>query len=205
MPHLLHHHHHHHRRRYSWPYCNSGQRLRERRNLPIITIRGPPNQYASPFLTPVVSEDLLEDDVVSAGIMHSQPPRPLYRLWSSSSSSFPETSHMEYQSRAKDSSPGSGLGCGCGSLRRMTQPPLDRTRSLLVLPTTLSAGQAMISPYWIERLSAHPMPHSNGPGRLAEGDARARLAVNRNHRRCHSERPRAWKEPSENLWTLQEE
>ncbi|KAL4961992.1 uncharacterized protein BDV14DRAFT_113610 [Aspergillus stella-maris] len=180
----------HHKRRHSWPYCGSGMHLRERRNLPIITVTEPADEvgkeFESQFLTPIDTEDLLEDDAASAGIIRSESTRP-HRLW-------PQSKSKARQAEASD---------GTVSLRKMMQPPLDRARSLFVLPTTMSAGEAVMLPYWIYRLSAHPIaPKERGRPRA---DERSRLVIEKNHRRCHSERPRAWKQPSENLWTLQEE
>ncbi|KAL4920067.1 hypothetical protein BDW62DRAFT_177520 [Aspergillus aurantiobrunneus] len=183
MPHF------HHRRRHSWPYCGSSTRLRERRNLPIITVTGPPpDELQTEFPSPVNSAELIEDDAASAGIIRSQSTHS-HRLWH----------HSKDGTQPNQAS----AGTVHVSLRKMMQPPLDRARSLFVLPTALSAGETVMLPYWIYRLSAHPIaPKERGVLRHGE---RGRLLIERNHRRCHSERPRAWKQPSEKLWTLQEE
>ncbi|KAL2863400.1 uncharacterized protein BJX67DRAFT_261261 [Aspergillus lucknowensis] len=182
MPHLI-----HHKRRHSWPYCGSGMRPRERQNVPIITVTGPDDELDTQFLTPVVSEDLLEDDAASAGIVRSQPTHPHHRLWHSS----------------KEGAGHSQTSIATVSLRKMVQPPLDRARSLFVLPSTITAKEVVFLPDWVHRLAAHPM-NPTERGRPQE-DRRGRLSTDKNHRRCHSERPRSWKQPSEKLWTLKEE
>ncbi|OJJ01731.1 hypothetical protein ASPVEDRAFT_52622 [Aspergillus versicolor CBS 583.65] len=181
MPHF------HHKRRHSWPYCGSGMRLRERRNLPIITVTAPSDGFdsESQFMTPVQSGDLLEDDAASAGIIRSQPAHS-HRLWH----------------HPKDGAKQNQTTVAAVSLRKMMQPPLDRARSLFVLPTTMS-GETVLLPYWVHRLSAHPIT-TNEKGRPQDGE-RGRLMIEKNHRRCHSERPRSWKQPSEKLWPLAEE
>ncbi|KAL4785434.1 hypothetical protein BJX76DRAFT_182296 [Aspergillus varians] len=180
MPHF------HHNRRHSWPYCGSSMRLRERRNLPIITVTGPPDEFEfeDQFMTPVDTEDLLEDDAASAGIIRSQSTHS-HRLWHHSGAGHSQTNVSTV------------------SLRKMIQPPLDRARSLFVLPTTMSAGETVLLPYWIHRLSAHPIATKDS-AKARDGE-RGRLMSQKNHRRCHSERPRSWKQPSEKLWTLEEE
>jgi hypothetical protein len=180
MPHLI-----HHKRRHSWPYCGTGMSARDRRNVPLITVTEPDDEFETEFLTPIMSEDLYyEDDAASAGI---EPTRAHHRLWHSSKESTGEGSaHVD-----------------AVSLRKIVQPPLDRARSLFVLPTTVSGKEIMLLPYWVHRLAAHPIaPRPRGRSRDHE---RGRLALDKNHRRCHSERPRSWKQPSKNLWTLKEE
>ncbi|KAL4878011.1 hypothetical protein BJY04DRAFT_221583 [Aspergillus karnatakaensis] len=174
-----------HTRRHSWPYCGSGMRLRDRRNLPVITVTGPPEDVETEFLTPVIPEDLLEDDAAAAGIVRSQTTGS-HRHWYHSS-------HAASQDEKS---------IGTVSLRRIVQPPLDRARSLFMLPTVISAGEAALLPYWVHRLSKHPISIKEKDPRNVE---RGRLIVDKNHRRCHSERPRSWKQPSEKLWTLKEE
>ncbi|KAL2856420.1 hypothetical protein BJY01DRAFT_178953 [Aspergillus pseudoustus] len=182
MPYLI-----HHNRRHSWPYYGSGMGVRDRRNVPIITVTEPDDELEAEFQTPIVSEDLFEDDAASAGIVRSQPARAHHRLWHSS----------------KESAGDGSAGVDTVSLRKIVQPPLDRARSLFVLPTSVSTKEIMLLPYWVHRLAAHPIaPHQRGRSRENE---RSRLALDKNHRRCHSERPRSWKQPSENLWTLKEE
>ncbi|KAL2820899.1 hypothetical protein BDW59DRAFT_112691 [Aspergillus cavernicola] len=182
MPHLM-----HHKRRHSWPYCGSSTHLHNHQTIPIITVTGPPDELETQFLTPVVSEDLLEDDAASAGIVRSQPTRSHHKLWHHSKEQAGHNQPI----------------IGSGSFRKMLQPQLARARSLFVLPTAMSAGETVLLPYWIHRLSAHPIT-TNERGRSREHE-QGRLAAIKNHRRCHSERPRSWRRPSDKLWTLQEE
>ncbi|KAJ0426919.1 hypothetical protein BJY00DRAFT_306910 [Aspergillus carlsbadensis] len=179
MPHLI-----HHKRRHSWPYCSTGMGTRDRRNVPIITLTEPDDELETQFLTPIVSEDLFEDDAASAGI---EPTRAHHRLWHSS----------------KELTGDGSARVDTVSLRRIVHPPLDRARSLFILPTAVSAKEITLLPYWVNRLAAHPIT-TQQRGRSRENE-RSQLALDKNHRRCHSERPRSWKQPSENLWTLKEE
>jgi hypothetical protein len=81
----------------------------------------------------------------------------------------------------------------------MIRPPLDKARSLFVLPTTTTAGVNVVVSYWVPQRDAVP-DRGRGVSALPSN-----LDVERNHRRCHSEQPRAWRRPSASLWTLQEE
>ncbi|GKZ78128.1 hypothetical protein AnigIFM56816_001512 [Aspergillus niger] len=193
MPHLV-----HHRRRHSWPYCGPGTQLRERRNLPLI-IAEQQRQFEQQFLTPVGSEDLLEDDAASAGIVRSgnaRTHRRWYAPWDSASPGAPSqvTGHH--------------AGSGSGSLRRMIRPPLDKARSLFVLPTTTTTGESVLVSYWMPQ-EASVLPPSDSiaeRGRVTDVKTGAGyLSVERYHRRCHSEQPRSWKRPSATLWPLEEE
>ncbi|OOF99523.1 hypothetical protein ASPCADRAFT_203302 [Aspergillus carbonarius ITEM 5010] len=172
----------HHRRRHSWPYCGPGTQLRERRNLPLVI----PEQQ---FLTPVGSGDLLEDDAASAGIVRSKTARPHRRWFAPWDSTTPGAANP-------------------GSLRKMIRPPLDKARSLFVLPTTTTAGESVLISYWVPQgvpVTPVPAPMS-GRGRASGSETGAGyLSVERYHRRCHSEQPRSWKRPSASLWPLEEE
>ncbi|KAL4901420.1 hypothetical protein BDW74DRAFT_83404 [Aspergillus multicolor] len=175
----------HHKRRHSWPYCGSSTQLKER-NLPAITVTGPDDEFEGQFLTPIESDELFEDDAAYAGIVRSQSSRS-HRLWHHS-----KDKKEAYQANA-----------GTVSLRKMMQPPLDRARSFFVLPSTVSTKEMALLPYWVHRLSAHPIAAKER--KAPQTETRGRLMVEKNHRRCHSERPRSWKQPSEDLWTLLEE
>jgi hypothetical protein len=94
---------------------------------------------------------------------------------------------------------------GTGSLRRMIRPPLDKARSLFVLPTTTSAGKQVVVSLWVPQASeTQPANMFTDRGRTTTDDSDY-LAAERNHRRCHSEQPRSWRAPSASLWTLLEE
>ncbi|RAH59959.1 hypothetical protein BO85DRAFT_254768 [Aspergillus piperis CBS 112811] len=193
MPHLV-----HHRRRHSWPYCGPGTQLRERRNLPLV-IAEQQRQFEQQFLTPVGSEDLLEDDAASAGIVRSRTARPHRRWYAPWDTTSPSASGQVTDHHA---------GSGSGSLRKMIRPPLDKARSLFVLPTTTTTGESVLVSYWMPQ-GAPILPPSGSiaeRGRVADVKTGAGyLSVERNHRRCHSEQPRSWKRPSATLWPLEEE
>ncbi|BCR96250.1 uncharacterized protein AKAW2_21190S [Aspergillus luchuensis] len=193
MPHLV-----HHRRRHSWPYCGPGTQLRERRNLPLV-IAEQQRQFEQQFLTPVGSEDLLEDDAASAGIVRSRTARPHRRWYAPWDTTSPSASGQVTDHHA---------GSGSGSLRKMIRPPLDKARSLFVLPTTTTTGESVLVSYWMPQ-GAPILPPSGSiaeRGRVADVKTGAGyLSVERYHRRCHSEQPRSWKRPSATLWPLEEE
>ncbi|KAI9370691.1 hypothetical protein BJX61DRAFT_76011 [Aspergillus egyptiacus] len=181
MPHFR-----HHKRRHSWPYCGAGAYPHTTQNIPTITVTRPPDELEPQFLASIMSEELADDDAASAGIVRSEN-RSHHRLW--------------YSSKRK---PGDDkASVGTGSLRKMVQPPLDRARSLFTIPPAPSIGEAVLLPYWIYRISAHPIASSERA--QSQEEERGRLAAVKNHRRCHSERPRSWKKPSKKLWTLEEE
>ncbi|KAE8375360.1 hypothetical protein BDV26DRAFT_17687 [Aspergillus bertholletiae] len=187
MPHLL-----HHRRRHSWPYCGPGPR----RNVPLMRVAEQQAQLEQQFLTPLNSSDYFGDDAASAGIV--PPPkttRPHYRIWPYSKTTVEHTTPRAGYSY--------GSGSSSGSLRRMIRPPLDKARSLFVLPTTTSTGQNVVISYWVPQ---RPAEQPVAPDRGRELSSLPKhLAVDRNHRRCHSEQPRSWRRPSASLWTLAEE
>ncbi|KAH8427341.1 uncharacterized protein LDX57_005054 [Aspergillus melleus] len=192
MPHLV-----HHRRRHSWPYCG-GTNSRERRTLPVLTAPfEPSNSFERPFPTPLVPGELPEDDAAWAGITRAKTSRSR-RFWSSSRhTTVPE--QRQYSTTAAAS--GSG-----GSLRRMIRPPLDKARSLFVLPTTTTAGDNVFVSFWVPQRPELGAPAGRLPDRgRTLGDGLGHLSPDRNHRRCHSEQPRAWRRPSAALWTLKEE
>ncbi|RHZ72811.1 hypothetical protein CDV55_108730 [Aspergillus turcosus] len=199
VPHLR-----HHRRRHSWPFGSPGAQLRERRIARDSSASAlDPSTLAEleeHYLAPIVSEDLPEDDAASAGIVRAKTTRS--HRWFASK--------HEHAVRHGTAGPGhkstavSG-GTGTGSLRRIIRPPLDKARSLFVLPTTTSAGERVVVSCWVsEAGGTQPADVVTDRGRtITEGSDY--LTAERNHRRCHSEQPRSWRAPSASLWTLLEE
>ncbi|PKY01705.1 hypothetical protein P168DRAFT_292790 [Aspergillus campestris IBT 28561] len=200
-----------HRRRHSWPAC-----VPERTTVPVITVSQPQEPPERQFLAPLVSAELLEsDDAASAGIVRSgdhsgSSSATRYRLW-------PHYHHHKVVAGSRTASARTDASMG-SPLRRMLRPPLDKARSLFVLPTTTTAGEKVVLSYWVpqsvpSRPSLSPLPSSPLSPALSETVERGRpvdAAVGRlraegNHRRCHSEQPRSWREPSASLWTLSEE
>ncbi|EAL93688.1 uncharacterized protein AFUA_2G13930 [Aspergillus fumigatus Af293] len=93
------------------------------------------------------------------------------------------------------------------SLRQMIRPPLDKARSLFVLPTTTSAGKQVVVSVWVPQ-AAETQPaytFADRGRKTTTTDDSDYLTAERNHRRCHSEQPRSWRAPSASLWTLLEE
>ncbi|KAE8354899.1 hypothetical protein BDV28DRAFT_146605 [Aspergillus coremiiformis] len=185
MPHLL-----YHKRRHSWPYSGPGPR----RNVPLMRVAEQQNQLKQQFLTPVVSGDYLDDDVASAGIVRPTTTRSHHRIWPSSKATVASGPHPITSS---------GYSHSSGSFRRMIRPPLDKARSLFVLPTTTTAGENVVISYWVPQ-QRPTQPVASDRGREVSSLPK-HLSVDRNHRRCHSEQPRSWRRPSATLWTLTEE
>lgn len=191
MPHLR-----HHRRRHSWPFGSPGAQLRERRiarnpsALDLSTLA----ELEEHYLAPIVSEDLPEDDAASAGIVRTKTTRS--HRW------FASKHAVRHGTAGQRSTTLSG---GTGSLRRMIRPPLDKARSLFVLPPTTSTGEQVVVSCWVsEAGGTQPADMVTDRGRTIP-DGSDYLTAERNHRRCHSEQPRSWRAPSASLWTLLEE
>ncbi|PKX99200.1 uncharacterized protein P174DRAFT_427418 [Aspergillus novofumigatus IBT 16806] len=194
MPHLR-----HHRRRHSWPFGSPAAQLRERRIARNSSALDPSTlaELEEHYLAPIVSEDLPEDDAASAGIVRTKTTRS--HRWFASKHAVRH--HTSSQRSATMSS-------GTGSLRKMIRPPLDKARSLFVLPTTTSAEAQVVVSLWVPQAAeTQPADMFADRGRTATttADESEYLAVERNHRRCHSEQPRSWRAPSASLWTLLEE
>ncbi|KAE8153747.1 hypothetical protein BDV25DRAFT_148719 [Aspergillus avenaceus] len=182
MPHLL-----NHRRRHSWPYCGPAPR----RNSPVMRIPDQQVQLEQQYLTPLAPGDFLGDDATSAGIVRSKTTRS-HRIWPYSKPAVATSANVPHINAS------SSYGHGTGSFRRMIRPPLDKARSLFVLPTTTTAGENVLVSYWVQGPPVQPVV----PDR---GRVSTLLSDDRNHRRCHSEQPRSWRRPSASLWTLKEE
>lgn len=196
----------HHRRHHSWPHCGPELCMREPRSLALrVSKLGTGSSSHSPWsfqhaaVAPLIAEELLDDDAEGAGIVRA--PRA-HRLWSlplgkGRDKSIPvSTSAVEARRHVHRS-----------VLRRLLRrPPLDKTRSLFVMPTTMTArDQVMISGWMPPRTTARPVVVSDRSRPPLSGVDAARFVAERRHRRCHSEQPRSWREPSAGLWTLQEE
>ncbi|KAF4215555.1 hypothetical protein CNMCM8980_010609 [Aspergillus fumigatiaffinis] len=193
MPHLR-----HHRRRHSWPFGSPAAQLRERRIARNSSALDPSTlaELEEHYLAPIVSEDLPEDDAASAGIVRTKTTRS--HRW------FASKHAVRHHTSSQRSATTSG---GTGSLRRMIRPPLDKARSLFVLPTTTSAETQVVVSFWVPQAAeTQPADMLADRGRTTTtADESDYLAVERNHRRCHSEQPRSWRAPSASLWTLLEE
>ncbi|KAJ5595247.1 uncharacterized protein N7459_001455 [Penicillium hispanicum] len=199
----------HHRRHHSWPHCGSELCMREPRSLEVRVSRQPLAPTSHPAwsfqqatVVPLIAEELPNDnDAEKAGIVQSQASRA-HRLWSRPLSKercedIPvSTSAAEARKHVHRS-----------VLRRLIRrPPLDKTRSLFVMPTTMTAGdQVLISGWMPPRLSARPVmvtDKTHSDWSVADS---AQFGAERRHRRSHSEQPRSWRKPSAGLWTLEEE
>ncbi|PYI34273.1 hypothetical protein BP00DRAFT_328960, partial [Aspergillus indologenus CBS 114.80] len=207
----------HHQRRHSWPYCGGGIPPQPLGRNWVQQQKSYQQLFEQHFLVPVGSEDLLEDDAASAGIgpsltrTRAMPavasntrPRRWWSSWWSSSARAGSTPHIDHAAS-------SGHG---GSFRKMVRPPLDKAKSLFVMPTTANqypvggGEEVLFTSYLVP--SPPSSQRAGGLGAAGQVDSvpgglALDLLAERNHRRCHSEQPRSWKRPSASLWPLEEE
>lgn len=212
MPHLL-----HHRRRHSWPYCGPIARSGTASSAPIKLARPP--QVHPQYTVPLQPADILlseeqYNDAASAGIIRSKT-KMKNRLWST-----PTSTVRNPKSQVPILNVGGGGGSGIPVPafmptilpRQIVRPQLDRARSLFALPTVAATTGASI-PGTGTNMASHWVPITAVPTQqplLTPNSAKYRIAgVDGQHgamlRRCHSERPRSWREPSAGLYTLVEE
>lgn len=146
---------------------------------------------------PLIREENI-DDAEMAGIARS-PSRSVHRLWTRPQKTWTEIPASASAAEARKHVHRSVLR------RLIRRPPLDKTRSLFVMPTMMTAGdQMMISGWMPSRLSARPVMVTDRRDGISVTDS-PQFASERRHRRSHSEQPRSWREPSAGLWTLKEE
>lgn len=196
----------HHRRHHSWPHCGSELCMREPRSLELRVFK-PPNEpqghapwsFQEATIVPLIAEEVPNDDAEMAGIVRS--PRT-HRIWS-----LPLGRGRDKNIPVSASAAEARKSVHRSILRRLIRrPPLDKTRSLLVMPTTMTArDQAMISGWMPPRLAAQPVLVSDRVRPELSAIDSTRLVAEKRHRRSHSEQPHSWRRPSAGLWTLQEE
>ncbi|KAJ5613292.1 hypothetical protein N7510_006486 [Penicillium lagena] len=156
--------------------------------------------FQAAIMVPQITEDEPGNDTDLAGIIRSRPSR-IHRLWSRPlsadgrenthlSAGAPEARHKAHRS----------------ILRRLARrPPFGKSQSLFVMPTTLAAGNKVLIPGWMPtRMSARPFAIREKQQITLSADT-TRMVHGKRHRRCHSEQPRSWREPSASLWALREE
>jgi hypothetical protein len=160
-----------------------------------------PWSFQQATVVPLITEELEDDDAEMAGIVRSRTPR-VHRLWSR-----PLLNDNREEIHLSATAVDARKHVHRSVLRRLIRrSPLDRTRSLFVMPTIRRAGDETIISGWMPaRISAQPVAViGRNRTALSEVDT-AKLLTERRHRRCHSEQPRSWREPSASLWPLQEE
>jgi hypothetical protein len=202
MPHIR-----HHRRHHTWPECRSELLMREPRDLEIHVSKagGPaatyiPLSFQRAMAAPLSTGELLCDDMGMPEL--SRQPKRMPRVWFR-----PSTKGRNDQVSLSGSSRQTKLAYR-SVLRRLTRrPPLNKTRSLVVVPSNMRSGDpytisGLVAP-WDLAKQAIFSDSDRVRSSLARADA-ARSMAERQHRRCHSEQPRAWRKPSATLWTLQE-
>ncbi|KAJ5133820.1 hypothetical protein N7526_005185 [Penicillium atrosanguineum] len=158
-----------------------------------------PWSFQEATLVPLIAEEVPNDDAEMAGIVRA--PRT-HRIWS-----LPLGRGRDKNIPVSASAAEARKSVHRSVLRRLIRrPPLDRSRSLLVVPTTMTArDQAIITGWMPPRIAARPLVVSDRIHTDISTFDAARLVAERRHRRCHSEQPRSWRRPSTGLWTLQEE
>jgi hypothetical protein len=209
------------RRRYSWPFSTPSTKSLDRntsidKRTPQLTLRARKRRFSfesasEEYFRP---DDVYEeDDAVSAGIIPSQSTRHS-RRWRSSSDDV-------YQGRRRSghgekeviiSSVTEADELPTAMLRRIVWPRLKKARALLPLHMAATSSAVRGDNVIISCLSS-PNLSGKDTGPMSELHARdpelheghLRPLAERRHRRCHSEQPRVWKEPSPGLWTLTEE
>lgn len=199
MPHTR-----HHRRHHTWPHCGSELCMLEPRGLDLHVSkpgRGPANYIQRSFpqatTVPLLTEDVLGDDTEMAGIVRQ--PRRMTRLW------FRSSKERNDEIQLSASLAHTRKNVHRGVLRRLIRrPPLNKTQSLLVVPSNMTGDPNILSAL-IQPQALVPLGAGSDRGRSTlPGADVARFVAERRHRRCHSEQPRAWRRPSATLWTLQE-
>lgn len=191
---------HRHRRHYSWPYCGPSPHGRERLDLTDTRgskLRSSAKEQFLPFkgqnTGPLFTEDIFdEDDAISAGIVRPKSTRH-HRLWSLSKDRDEVVSSVT----EADELPGAVL-------RRMVWAQLEKGRLPFTLHTTTATGENVTISYLDTMTAPEKSAHGPDATKGSLGDEYLRPLPGR-HRRCHSEQPRAWREPSACLWTLEEE
>lgn len=198
----------HHRRHHSWPHCGSELCMRAPSSVEIRLSKPARDLFSQqPWSSqqtttvPLIAEDITDqDDAEMAGIVRQS--SRTHRLLSRPMQGI-HPSDIPVSATAVDAQ----KHVHRSVLRRLIgRPALDKTRSLFVMPTMMTVGnQSMISGWMPPRLSARPVivvERSRAAGPIATAP---QFVAERRHRRCHSEQPRSWREPSATLWTLQEE
>jgi hypothetical protein len=196
-----------HRRHHSWPHCGSEICMREPRRLELRVSKpgtGSPGHtpwyFQQAAVVPLIMEELADDDAEMAGIVPSQMPRT-HRIWSR-----PLLKDRNEDLEVSESMIEARKHVHRSLLRRLIRrPPLDKTRSLFVMPTINTRDQFMISGWMPPRSSARPIAMTSRRPTVLSVSEDMKFHTERRHRRCHSEQPRAWRRPSATLWTLQEE
>lgn len=196
-----------HRRHHSWPHCGSEACMREPRSYELRVSKPgaePPGHTPWSFqqaaVVPLITEEFASDDAEMAGIIPSQMPRT-HRIWSR-----PISRDKNDDSGASASALEARKHVHRSVLRRLIRrPPLDKTRSLFVMPTISTRDQLVISGWMPPRSTARPMIMTNRLPTALPTREDIQAGTERRHRRSHSEQPRAWRRPSATLWTLQEE
>ncbi|KAL1964440.1 hypothetical protein VTN77DRAFT_6998 [Rasamsonia byssochlamydoides] len=208
------------RRHYSWPFNGPSTKAHDRNSSidigasQLVTrSRNYSLAFESAVEGPFRPGDVYEeDDAISAGIIPSKSTRRS-RLWPSSGDVPEGRKRSEY--REKDviiSSVTEADELPTAMLRRIIWPRLEKARQLFPLhmtatTSTVHGDKVIISCLSSPTLSETEAEMMSEPHRrdtvLDEGYLKP--LAERRHRRCHSEQPRVWKEPSPGLWTLMEE
>ncbi|OQE95427.1 hypothetical protein PENNAL_c0002G00731 [Penicillium nalgiovense] len=159
----------HHRRHHTWPQCGSELFMREPRGLEIHVSKlggGPtayiPLSFQQAVAAPLSTEELLCDDMGMPEI--SRQPKRMPRLWFRSS-----TKGRNDQSSLPGSS-GQTKQAYRSVLRRLTRrPPLNKTRSLVVVPSNMRSDDPYIVSGLVAPRNLAKQAGFSDTGRLSDG------------------------------------
>lgn len=189
-----------HVRHHTWPYCGPAPRSHDREDR---RLRHAPRRRSSlrdyflsledSTVNPLYRDIFYEDDAASAGIVRSKSARSR-RLWSS-----PEDDEQIVSTVSKAD------GTPKAVLRRVVLPRLDKARHMFPKHSISTRGSDAVVMAYMEVPAPSKTPTKPRDMRATQSSTSLKPTPERHHRRCHSEQPRAWREPSASLWTLLEE
>jgi hypothetical protein len=187
-----------HTRHYTWPYCGPVHGHEDRREHDAARRRSSLKDYflslEDSTVNPLYLDVFYEDDATSAGIVRSKSSRS-YRLWSG-----PKDEDQIISTITEAD------GTPRAVLRRVVLPQLDKARQMFPKHNTPTSGEdAMVMAYMKVPAPSRPLIKSGEKKERMLNSTSLESEPARHHRRCHSEQPRAWREPSASLWTLLEE
>lgn len=195
-------------RHYSWPFSSpsttkvdSSAFLVDARSPRWLKRRSSLEDAFQTRFSPDGLDSFTDDDIFSAGIVRSKSTRQLKRSRFHRDGSSDEHGDVEIivsSITEADELP-------TAMLRRIIWPRLEKARHLF--PSHSATSTTTVVRKDKAALSCHSTP-SLPDGQVKEAELEGdylRPRPGRRHRRCHSEQPRAWREPSPGLWTLLEE
>lgn len=153
-------------------------------------------------VVPLIAEELSNDDAEMAGIVRSSSQAPQkHWFWSR-----PPIKEKRDDTPVSASTVENRKPVHRSILRRLIhRTPLNKTQSLVVTPTTMTAGDQVMVSGWRPQVLAQPVMITDQSHVAVPVVNTAQYIMKRRHCRRHSEQPRSWRKPSADLWTLKEE